>query len=58
MNPVILPGIIIADGTAAIRAAVIHQDQFKIRKGLRKDAVHTSGKKLLHFIDGDNHADL
>ena len=44
-HPRVLLGKAVAQGAASVRAAVVHQDQFKIRDALAQDAFHAGGQK-------------
>ena len=53
----ILLRIFITDRTAFVRTAVIHEDQFEVRKRLRKDAVNAAADIWLYIVYGDDNRD-
>ena len=57
-NPAVLSGVFLADRRTPVRAAVVHQDDLKIREGLGKDAVHTLPQKSLRLVNRHNDTDL
>ena len=50
-------GKFIAQLTAAVGAAVLHQQQLKIREGLRKDAGHRAGQVVFGVVHAGDDAD-
>ena len=53
-DAVILPGQLIAEGRGAVGAAVIHQQQLPVGKGLPPHALHAVSEKFLRLIDRHN----
>ena len=58
MDPAVSPGIIFAQLSTVVRAAVIHQNQFKIGIALAQNAVHTAAQEFLDLVDRHNHTDV
>ena len=56
--PGIPGGILLADGTAAIGTAIVHQNHLNIGKGLRQDAVHTLSQVAFRPVNRDDHTDF
>ena len=56
-HPGVLGGVAVAEGAGAVGAAVLHQQQLKIRVLLVQDAVHTAGEGLFGPIDRDDDTD-
>ena len=57
-NSFIIFGIFVANHRTAIWAAVINQNQLKVREGLRKNAVYAPAEIRLDLIYGNNNARL
>ncbi len=57
-NSLIFFNILVTNSRTIIRATIIHENQFKVRKGLREDTVHTAAKIWLHFINRYNNANF
>ena len=53
-DAVILPGQLIAESRGAVGAAVIHQQQLPVGKGLPPYALHAVSEKFLRLIDRHN----
>ena len=53
-DAVILPGQLIAESRGAVGAAVIHQQQLPVGKGLPPHALHAVSEKFLRLIDRHN----
>ena len=51
-DAVVLTGQLVAQGRGAVGAAVVHQQQLPVGKGLAADAFHTVPEKFLRLIDG------
>ena len=49
--------VVIAERTAAVRGAVIHQNDFQIWIGLTAKGVHALGQICLHLVNRDNDAE-
>ena len=52
-----LCGIFVADGSAGIGGAIVHQQDLKIPVGLVQDAVHTPPEIGFHIVERDNDTD-
>ena len=53
-----IPGrIFVADGAAAVRGAIVHQDQLKVRDRLGKNGIHAPGKIAFHLINRYDNAE-
>ena len=48
----------VADGAGTIRAAVVGQDQLKVRVLLTEDAFHTAAQGCLRIVNGDDDTDI
>ena len=50
LHPGVPGGIAVAEGAAAVGAAVVHKDELKIGKGLAQQALGTGGQAVLHLV--------
>ena len=57
LHPAVLRGVSVAQCAAAVGAAVVHKDQFKIGEGLAQQALGAGGQAVLYFIDRHDDAD-
>ena len=55
-HPAVPAGVVIADSSAAVGAAIIYQDQFHIIHGLCQNALYTAGKILFHPVNRNDDA--
>ena len=53
----VLLGKFIADGPAAVRGAVIHQNDLQVGIGLIPNGFHAFGQVILHLVDGHDHTE-
>ena len=51
----ILGCVLITNDTGGILAAIVYEEQFKVRIGLGEDAVYATVQELLRIIDGNDY---
>ena len=57
-HPPVLFGILVADSAAAVRRAVVHQNDLNIFIGLPQKGIHRAAQILLHLIHRHDDRDL
>ena len=56
-DPGVLGGELVAKGRGTVGAAVVHQEELPVGKGLAGHAVQTAVQELLRLVDGDDDRD-
>ena len=57
LHPAVLRGVAVTQCAAAVGAAVVHKDQFKIGEGLAQQALGAGGQAVLHLVHRHDDAD-